>query len=136
AKRAPQRSKVRRTKATQQSRPTLKPDRRVRSQSARNHRTVQAHPRNASPQGEAFRGGEHPRRPCGRRGSAAGLWGEEQAALPLRRGVRVRAPTRNARGPETESNRRHEDFQSSALPTELSGLGPLWGRGLTRGGVL
>ncbi len=23
--------------------------------------------------------------------------------------------------PETESNRRHEDFQSSALPTELSG---------------
>ena len=24
--------------------------------------------------------------------------------------------------PETESNRRHEDFQSSALPTELSGL--------------
>ena len=25
------------------------------------------------------------------------------------------------RCPETESNRRHEDFQSSALPTELSG---------------
>ena len=24
--------------------------------------------------------------------------------------------------PEVESNRRHEDFQSSALPTELSGL--------------
>ena len=24
--------------------------------------------------------------------------------------------------PETELNRRHEDFQSSALPTELSGL--------------
>ena len=27
----------------------------------------------------------------------------------------------NSWWPETESNRRHEDFQSSALPTELSG---------------
>ncbi len=27
--------------------------------------------------------------------------------------------------PETESNCRHEDFQSSALPTELSGQGDL-----------
>ena len=29
--------------------------------------------------------------------------------------------TRISKCPETESNRRHEDFQSSALPTELSG---------------
>ncbi len=28
--------------------------------------------------------------------------------------------------PETESNRRHEDFQSSALPTELSGHKESW----------
>jgi hypothetical protein len=27
--------------------------------------------------------------------------------------------------PEAESNHRHEDFQSTALPTELSGLGIL-----------
>ena len=27
----------------------------------------------------------------------------------------------NRQWPEAESNRRHEDFQSSALPTELSG---------------
>ena len=28
----------------------------------------------------------------------------------------------NKKCPEPESNQRHEDFQSSALPTELSGL--------------
>jgi hypothetical protein len=41
-----------------------------------------------------------------------------------------------ARCPETESNRRHEDFQSSALPTELSGLGASASRGSARGGLL
>ncbi len=30
--------------------------------------------------------------------------------------------------PEVESNHRHEDFQSSALPTELSGQALLKGR--------
>ena len=30
-------------------------------------------------------------------------------------------PVLNLRCPEPESNQRHEDFQSSALPTELSG---------------
>ena len=34
---------------------------------------------------------------------------------------------RHSQCPGTESNRRHEDFQSSALPTELPGLASLTG---------
>ncbi len=38
--------------------------------------------------------------------------------------VRIKDVISKSKGwcPEAESNHRHEDFQSSALPTELSGL--------------
>ena len=38
--------------------------------------------------------------------------------------------------PETDSNHRHEDFQSTALPTELSGHLKMWSRIKQRRGYL
>jgi hypothetical protein len=39
--------------------------------------------------------------------------------------------------PDPELNQGHEDFQSSALPTELSGHGPMWRLGRAgRGGPM
>ena len=56
----------------------------------------------------------------------AGVLPLNYTRIYMKQSIFLRAKTRRiqspAKCPEPESNQRHEDFQSSALPTELSGL--------------